>query len=89
MRKKFLKKLKGEIMNMFTIDDKQATQIKKWKKEHKCSLRTSDRGIEEEIYVGAIGGAITYCFTPTGIGIIVEAKCACGEKLNVTDFEDW
>jgi len=74
---------------MFELNEKQKTEIEVWRKSHKCKLRSSDHGIKNEIYVGAIGGAITFCFTPTGLGDCVEAQCACGEKINVTDYEEW
>lgn len=75
--------------NMFTLDHDQQKKIEEWRKTHECKLRSSDHGMKDEIYVGAIGGAITYCFTPTGMGNCVEAHCACGKKINVTDYEDW
>jgi hypothetical protein len=74
---------------MFTIDDKQTEQIEEWRKTHDCELRTDTHGIDNEIYVGAIGGAITYCFTPTGLGMCLVAKCACGKSINVTNFDNW
>lgn len=41
-------------------------------------------------YAGAIGGAFTYSFTPTSIGVIVSVECGvCKEKLVLTDFNDW
>ena len=76
-------------MNMFTIDDKQAKLIEEFMSTHKCKLRTSEHGGDDEIYVGAIGGATTYSFTPTSMGMIVEVSCACGAKKNVTDFDEW
>jgi len=74
---------------MFSLDKRQVEEISKWKKTHECSLRTDEHGVKNEIYVGAIGGAITYMFTPTGLGDCVEAQCACGEKINVTDYDEW
>lgn len=39
---------------------------------------------------GAIGGAVTYSFTPTGLGFIVVLRCSiCKQEENVTDFENW
>lgn len=74
---------------MFHLTDEQAQEIKDWRKTHKCKLRTDSHGVEGEIYVGAIGGAIQYCFTPTGLGTLVTVKCACGESHDVSDTEDW
>ena len=35
----------------------------------------------------AIGGAYTICFTPTGLGDIVEVRCVDGTKLSLTDYD--
>lgn len=43
------------------------------------------RATKPEIYVGAIGGAYTFEFTPTGIGMVVTVKCADGTELDLTD----
>lgn len=38
---------------------------------------------------GAIGGAYTWEFTPTSLGTVVNVRCACGEKLDVSDYDNW
>lgn len=43
-------------------------------------------------YEGAIGGGISYKFTPTSLGVIFEAEYSFGGKtftLNLTRYEDW
>jgi hypothetical protein len=40
-------------------------------------------------YYGAIGGELTYCFTPNSIGMSIEVIHADGEKLDLTDFDSW
>jgi hypothetical protein len=46
-------------------------------------------GIDEPYY-GTIGGGLTYCFTPTGLGdIVVVREATTGEEINVTDYENW
>jgi len=37
----------------------------------------------------AIGGRITYTFTPTSLGMACGVSCACGESKEVTDVSDW
>jgi len=74
---------------MFTLSDKQVAQVREWENNHHCKLRTDEHGIKNEIYVGAIGGSLTYCFTPNGIGTAEGVKCACGEKLDLTDYDLW
>ncbi len=39
-------------------------------------------------YFGAIGGEVTYRFTPTSIGTAVHVE-ACGHELDLTDYESW
>jgi len=43
------------------------------------------RATKPEIYIGAIGGAYTFEFTPTGIGMVVTVKCADGTELDLTE----
>jgi hypothetical protein len=38
---------------------------------------------------GAIGGRLSFVFTPTGLGTCVSVKCICGEELDLTDSENW
>lgn len=43
-----------------------------------------------EPYYGAIGGGLTYSFTPTGLGVVVKVKeYYTGEELNLTDYDSW
>jgi hypothetical protein len=38
---------------------------------------------------GASGGAITYTFTPTTLGLVIKVQCACGDEHDVTDYDEW
>lgn len=41
-------------------------------------------------HCGAIGGAITYSFTPTSLGTIVKLHdSVTGEELDLTDYLSW
>lgn len=67
---------------MFSLTQEQHQKVGEWWKNHKCRTRDA----------GAIGGAITYCFTPTGLGVVEIVKCSfldCNEELNLTNFDDW
>jgi len=66
----------------FEFYDDQPKKYRKWYEEHNktCPLYQND---------GAIGGRLTYCFTPTSLGVITVVKCGCGEELNLTDVENW
>lgn len=47
-----------------------------------------DEAGNEYPYEGAIGGGITYSFTPTGLGIIIKVE-SYGQVLDLTDYGSW
>lgn len=65
----------------FELDQTQEARARRFIKEHSCSLKVTG--------VGAIGGRISFRFTMTGLGPIETVECACGQSLNLTDFESW
>jgi len=65
----------------FTLTAEQMKKFDKWRK-----AKNKKNG---EVYVGAIGGAYTFCFTPTGLGTIETVKCADGTELDLTDMDNW
>ncbi len=66
---------------MFEVTEDQQKQISKWVK--RIQKKHGD-------YYGAIGGGVTYMFTPTGLGVVLEVKeSKTGETLNVTDYDNW
>ncbi len=73
----------------FETDDYNHEKINEWMQEHVLTCKLWQPNEEGFLPQGAAGGALTYCFTPTGIGLAVEIRCACGESKNVTDYEDW
>lgn len=70
-------------MKSFIMSDDEVAEFHKWNDDHIkiCSLNDGP--------TPAIGGALTYSFTPTGLGLVVEISCACGEKINVTNYDLW
>ena len=56
----------------------------KWLHEHNKVCPIKNGGTQ-----AAIGGRLTFSFTPTGLGPAVSVKCACGEKHNCTDYDSW
>lgn len=62
-------------MRVFELSDKQEKKFEDWRKA------------KGEVYVGAAGGAYSFYFTPTGIGMIVAVKCADGTELDLTEWE--
>ena len=82
--------VKGTDM-VFTIEPYEQVAMREWMIEHKetCSLNFEKDGSRKEFPGGAIGGAITYNFTPTGIGMATSVSCHCGESINITDYDQW
>jgi len=39
-------------------------------------------------YFGAIGGDLTYKFSPTSLGTVLVVE-SCGQELNLTDYSSW
>lgn len=66
----------------FEICELDKPALEKWLKEHKCSMKEEDGSLK---YTGAIGGCLTYSFTPTSIGTIASVKCCCGDEITLTD----
>lgn len=58
----------------FNLSVEQVKKFKEWSKE-------------KVIPSTAIGGAYTICFTPTGLGDVVEVRCVDGTKLELTDYD--
>ena len=74
--KKELQEYKKKEYNttVFNFTPEEIERGCKWCSEHPC------RG-------GAAGGNFTWKIIPTGLGIIKEIKCSCGETLDLTsDF---
>jgi len=63
----------------FVLSAEQHKKYDEWRKE-----KNKKNG---EVYVGAIGGAYSFCFTPTGIGTMVKVTCADGTELDLTEYE--
>lgn len=41
-------------------------------------------------YGGAIGGSLTFMFTPTGLGVVTKVRDAfTGQELDLSDYGDW
>ncbi len=90
----------------FGISQQQALKLEDWiteiyKKAYRRQVESSkpdsdlSRAItmfatEHDPYYGAIGGGISYTFTPTSLGTIVKVKEAItGEELDLTEYNDW
>jgi len=62
-----------------------------WLKKHDelCPYSDAREAKRPVPLVGAIGGARSFIFTPTGLGTFVQVKCACGATYTLTDYTNW
>ena len=60
----------------FPISEEESKKISQWKKNH---IEQKHGG---QLRAGAIGGAFSYIFTPSSIGVFASCKCTCGEEFN-------
>lgn len=78
------------------LDEWKANQNKKAVQEQKQNPPDVPQDLLDEFwemgypYGGAVGGNLTYSFTPTSIGVVVTVKDAfTNETIDLTDYEDW
>lgn len=64
----------------FEIQQEKEASINNWIKTHRCKYKNKPT---------AIGGRISYIFTPTGIGVFAIAKCICGKEFTIEDGSDF
>lgn len=63
---------------MFSLNENQRLKLKEWINSKKSK------------YVGAIGGRITYSFTPTTLGTVVKVYDELTkDEIDLTEYEKW
>ncbi len=67
-------------MTKFELDSDQKKKYQKWLKRHDKTCVQKD--------TTAMGGRLTYRFTPTGLGTITQVHCICGRKVDLTP-DNW
>ena len=68
-------------MYNFSLGKEESDELDNWLREHNKTCRYSERGSQ-----GAIGGRLTYNFCPNSLGLVVKVECACGEEVDLTDY---
>jgi hypothetical protein len=66
------------IERTFRFTKAQMEKFDAWRESKKDSLPPS-----------TVGGAYTFCFTPSSIGEAQFVKCVDGTELDLTDYENW
>jgi hypothetical protein len=74
-------------LTVFELRDADMKRLNEWKKEQEAKARTMQG---KKPYYGAIGGELTYMFTPTSLGVVVKVKHEyTGDVLDLTEYSDW
>lgn len=73
---------------MFSINTEQQKKINRWfGEQQKVYMKKHKIGVP---YYGAIGGELSYHFTPTSLGVVLKiTHNGTRETLDATDYEDW
>lgn len=66
----------------FELTENEMLEVLRFREEQDKKTGTS--------YYGAIGGVLTYSFTPNGLGTVVKVTHdVTGAVLDLTNMEDW
>lgn len=77
---------------MFEVTEEEHQKISTWQANlHKKLIKEGKVTVVDGYpYSGAIGGTLTYSFTPTSIGVVFKVKDnLSGEVLDLTDYDSW
>ena len=78
--------MEGVPQLKFAITPEQGEKIARWCQDQDAAWPKRTMG---QPYFGAIGGSLTYSFTPTSLGVILKVTHANGSELDVTEYNDW
>jgi len=78
--------MEGVAQLKFAITPEQGDKIARWSQDQDADWPRREMG---KPYYGAIGGSLTYLFTPTSLGVILKVQHANGAELDVTEYNDW
>lgn len=65
----------------FEITSEKYAKFLEWREE------LIQKGIHDNKKMNAIGGAFSFLFVPTGLGMALYARHISGEELDLTDWE--
>lgn len=87
---------------MFSLDPDQSKKLAAWCEEQTARALERQRARMSPAefsmltvggkapYAGAIGGELTYSFTPTSLGTVVKVTNGLtNETLDLTDYDSW
>ncbi len=65
-------------MIAFEITQHNEVEIKSWLERHDKTCMFKARSGQ-----GAVGGRLTYSFSPTDVGVMKKVSCACGAETSI------
>ena len=72
----------------FDIEPEQVEKFKKWEKEQDMKVAAKQK--KSYPNYGASGGAYTFSFTPTSIGVVVKAcNSVSNESIDLSNYDEW
>ena len=75
---------------MFNLDETEKQRVEEYREKYCNNPHFCMYIKNNEKYTGAIGGDMTFSFTPTSLGHIVTISCPCRKaKENITNFDNW
>lgn len=80
---------------MFYLDDDQKRELQQWIAAQNSKALEMQKGMDypfggDKPYYGATGGVLTYCFTPTSLGLVTVVKHGyTKEEIDLTDYDSW
>ncbi len=76
---------------MFNLNKEQLKKLDRWNKDQENIVRQTQKlKPNEDPYYGAIGGQLTYSFTPTSLGVIEKIHhCVTKNELDLTEYDLW
>ena len=75
------REVSGPMTFHLSPSDLQALYV--WREQHDAECPLTKRSKQ-----GAAGGRFTYEFTPTDLSVVTVVTCACGQWVDLTDY-DW
>lgn len=76
-----------DISRTFRVLRGHENKINAWAK--KQDLKVAKKQGLKSPYYGAIGGELTYSFSPTSLGVIFVVQHSNGAKLDLTEYDRW
>ncbi len=77
-------KSNDQPVKRFTISNNEDLEKYREFLNHSCPYTRKEKPV-----TSAIGGALTYHFTPNNLGTTVKVSCACGAEVDLTRYENW